>query len=201
MKGNIFIISAPSGAGKTTLCKEIVKILPNLCFSVSYTTRHPRDGEVDGRDYNFIDKNRFIRMVEKGEFAEWAEVHGNLYGTSLNTINGLIESGKDVILDIDVQGAAQIKRNIEGGVYIFVLPPSIEELRRRLDMRGQNPPEEIQIRLERAIDEIREYKNYDYVIVNDEFREALDALRSIIIAERRKVKRMDHAWIKRTYNL
>lgn len=200
-QGNIFIISAPSGAGKTTLCKEIVKVLPNLRFSVSYTTRQPRDGEVNGEDYYFIDEKRFREMIGNNEFAEWAEVHGNYYGTSKKVLNDIINSGLDVILDIDVQGAAQIKKNIGGGVYIFVLPPTIEELRRRLDIRGQNRPEEIQRRLERALDEIREYKNYDYVIVNDRFEEALNALKSIIIAEGKRVKRMDDSWVRRTFNI
>lgn len=198
-RGSIFIISAPSGAGKTTLCKEVVRLLPNLRFSVSYTTRQPRDGEINGEDYNFIDEKRFREMIEDGEFVEWAEVHGNYYGTSRKVLNDIIESGFDVILDIDVQGAAQIKKNLEGGVYIFVLPPTMEELRRRLDMRGQNSPEEIQRRLGRSLDEIREYKNYDYVIVNDIFEEALTALKSIIIAEGKKVKRIDHSWIERTF--
>lgn len=200
-RGSIFIISAPSGAGKTTLCKEVVKLLPNLRFSVSYTTRQPRDGEINGEDYNFIDEKRFRKMIEDGEFVEWAEVHGNYYGTSGKVLNDMIESGLDVILDIDVQGAAQIKKNLEGGVYIFVLPPTMEELRRRLDIRGQNSPDEIRRRLKRALDEIREYKNYDYVIVNDIFEEALTALRSIIIAEGKKVKRIDDSWVRRTFNL
>ncbi|MFN3479161.1 MAG: guanylate kinase [Thermodesulfovibrionales bacterium] len=200
-RGNIFIISAPSGAGKTTLCKEVVKLLPNLRFSVSYTTRQPRDGEINGEDYNFIDEKRFREMIADGAFAEWAEVHGNYYGTSKEALNAIIESGQDVILDIDVQGAAQIKKNIEGGVYIFVLPPSIEELRRRLDIRGQNPPEEIQKRLKRAVEEIKEYKNYDYVIVNDIFAEALTALKSIIIAEGKRVKKIDDSWVRETFNL
>lgn len=200
-RGNIFIISAPSGAGKTTLCKEIVKVLPNLRFSVSYTTRQPRDGEVNGEDYNFIDEKRFKEMIGNNEFAEWAEVHGNYYGTSKKVLDDIIDSGFDVILDIDIQGASQIKKNIEGGVYIFVLPPSMEELRKRLDIRGQNRPEEIQRRLRRAIDEIKEYKNYDYVIVNDIFEEALNVLKSIIIAEGKRVKRMDDSWIKRTFNI
>lgn len=199
--GSIFIISAPSGAGKTTLCKEVVKLLPNLRFSVSYTTRKPRDGEVNGEDYNFIDEKRFREMIKDGEFVEWAEVHGNYYGTSRKVLNDIIESGLDVILDIDVQGAAQIKKNLEGGVYIFVLPPTMEELRRRLDIRGQNSTEEIQRRLRRALDEIREYKNYDYVIVNDIFEEALTALKSIIIAEGKKVKRIDDSWVRRTFKL
>lgn len=201
VRGNIFVISAPSGAGKTTLCKEIIKTMPNLRFSVSYTTRRPRSGEINGRDYVFIDEERFRVMIEKGEFAEWANVHGNYYGTSRKDLDGIIESGQDAILDIDVQGADQIRRNIKGGVYIFVLPPSLDALRKRLEERGQNPPEEIERRVKRAIEEIREYRNYDYVIINDIFEDALIALKSIIIAEGKRVNRIDEAWVKRTFNL
>lgn len=201
VRGNIFVISAPSGAGKTTLCKEIIKTMPNLRFSVSYTTRRPRSGEINGRDYVFIDEERFRVMIERGEFAEWANVHGNYYGTSRKDLDGIIESGQDAILDIDVQGADQIRRNIKGGVYIFVLPPSLDALRKRLEERGQNPPEEIERRVKRAIEEIREYRNYDYVIINDIFEDALIALKSIIIAEGKRVNRIDEAWVKGTFNL
>lgn len=201
LKGNVFIISAPSGAGKTTLCKEIVRIMPNLRFSVSYTTRKPRSGEVDGRDYIFVDGDTFKGMIDRGEFVEWAEVHGNYYGTSRKDLNDIIKSGQHVILDIDVQGSQQIREQFDGGVYIFVLPPSLNALRKRLEERGQNPPEEIDRRVKRAIEEIREYKRYDYVIVNNIFEEALDALRSIIIAEDKRVNRIDDAWIERAFNI
>lgn len=201
LKGNVFIISAPSGAGKTTLCKEIVRIMPNLRFSVSYTTRKPRSGEVDGRDYIFVDEDTFRGMIDRGEFVEWAEVHGNYYGTSRKDLNDIIKSGQHVILDIDVQGSQQIREQFDGGVYIFVLPPSLDALRKRLEKRGQNPPEEIDRRVKRAIEEIREYKRYDYVIVNNIFEEALDALRSIIIAEDKRVKRIDNSSIERAFNI
>lgn len=201
LKGNVFIISAPSGAGKTTLCKEIVRIMPNLRFSVSYTTRKPRSGEIDGRDYIFVDGDTFRGMIDRGEFVEWAEVHGNYYGTSRKDLNDIIKSGQHVILDIDVQGSQQIREQFDGGVYIFVLPPSLDALRKRLEERGQNTHEEIDRRVKRAIEEIREYKRYDYVIVNNIFEEALDALRSIIIAEDKRVKRIDDAWIERAFNI
>lgn len=201
MKGNIFVISAPSGAGKTTLCKEILRVMPNLRFSVSFTTRKPRTGEIDGRDYVFVDPDRFRGMIEEGEFVEWAYVHGNYYGTSRKALSQIIESGQDVILDIDVQGAKQIKSNLNEGVYIFVLPPSLDALRERLYGRGQNPPEEIEKRMKRALEEIREYKDYDYVIVNNIFEEALDALRSIIIAEGKRISRIDHSWVRNTFNI
>lgn len=201
MKGKVFIISAPSGAGKTTLCSEILRMMPNIRFSVSYTTRKPRPGEVDGKDYLFVSEDTFKKMIEQGEFIEWAEVHGNLYGTSRKVINDIIESGKDVMLDIDVQGAQQMRNNFKGGIYIFVLPPSLDALRKRLKDRGQNSPEEIERRVKRAIEEIREYKRYDYVIVNDVFQDALDALRSIIIAEGKRVTMIDDDWVERTFNI
>lgn len=201
MKGKVFIISAPSGAGKTTLCSEILRMMPNIRFSVSYTTRKPRPGEVDGKDYLFVSEDIFKKMIEQGEFIEWAEVHGNLYGTSRKVISDIIESGKDVMLDIDVQGAQQMRNNFKGGIYIFVLPPSLDALRKRLKDRGQNSPEEIERRVKRAIEEIREYKRYDYVIVNDVFQDALDALRSIIIAEGKRMTMIDDDWIERTFNI
>lgn len=201
MKGKVFIISAPSGAGKTTLCSEILRMMPNIRFSVSYTTRKPRPGEVDGKDYLFVSEDIFKKMIEQGEFIEWAEVHGNLYGTSRKVINDIIESGKDVMLDIDVQGAQQMRNNFKGGIYIFVLPPSLDALRKRLRDRGQNSPEEIERRVKRAIEEIREYKRYDYVIVNDVFQDALDALRSIIIAEGKRMTMIDDDWVERTFNI
>lgn len=201
MKGNVFVISAPSGAGKTTLCKEIIRIMPNTKFSVSYTTRRPRPGEIDGKDYIFVNEDTFKGMIENDEFAEWAEVHGNYYGTSRKALNDIIESGQDVILDIDVQGARQIRERFGRGVYIFVLPPSFDGLRKRLEERGQNSLEEIDRRVKKAVEEIREYKKYDYVIVNDVFEDALYALKAIIVAEGKKVDRIDDAWIKRTFNI
>ena len=183
-EGVLFVISAPSGAGKTTLCKEIIDIFPDLRHSVSYTTRAPRNGELPGRDYFFVDKDEFLRMVEAGEFAEWAEVHGNLYGTSLATLNECRSAGIDVILDIDCQGAQQLKGRYDGGVYIFVLPPSIQELRRRLHSRSSDAPDVIERRIRNAAAEIREARWYDYIIVNDLFSEAVEEFKSVLIAER-----------------
>src|SRR6185369_15157282 len=139
-EGVLYVISAPSGAGKTTLCKEIIDIFPNLRHSVSYTTRTPRTGEVHGRDYFFVGQEEFSRMVAAGEFAEWAEVHGNSYGTSLQTLQEARAAGIDLILDIDCQGARTLKSRFDGGVYIFILPPSMEELRRRLTGRSSDTP-------------------------------------------------------------
>ncbi|ACH40212.1 guanylate kinase [Citrifermentans bemidjiense Bem] len=189
-EGVLYVISAPSGAGKTSLCKEIIDIFPNLRHSVSHTTRPPRTGEVHGRDYFFVGKEEFNRMVEAGEFAEWAEVHGNLYGTSLATLKESRTDGIDLILDIDCQGARQLKGRFEGGVYIFVLPPNIEELRRRLDHRSSDSPEVIERRINNAAGEIKEARWYDYIIVNDRFSEAVEQLKSVLIAERCRTTRL-----------
>ncbi len=132
IKGRLFIVSAPSGSGKTTLCKKLVSILPDLDFSISYTTRLPRPGEINEVDYFFVSREKFVSMIEKGEFIEWAEVYDELYGTSKEFLDRLVNAGKDVILDIDVQGAMQIKNKIKGGIFIFVLPPSLDILIERL---------------------------------------------------------------------
>jgi len=182
-EGVLFVISAPSGAGKTTLCKEIIDIFPDLRHSVSYTTRTPRPGEVHGRDYFFVGQDEFSRMVADGEFAEWAEVHGNLYGTSLSTLKQCRSQGIDLILDIDCQGAQQLKGRFDGGVYIFILPPSIAELRRRLDGRSSDTEEVIERRINNAAAEIKESRWYDYIIVNDKFSEAVEQLKSVLLAE------------------
>jgi len=183
-EGILYIISAPSGAGKTTLCKEVIDIFPNLRHSVSFTTRQPRLGEVDGRDYFFISQEEFQRMEAAGEFAESAQVHGNLYGTAIKTLDDFRVNGGDVLLDIDCQGARQLKKRYAGGVYIFILPPSYNELRRRLDSRNSDSAEVIQRRIEGAAGEIRESSWYDYIIVNEQFSRAVEELKSVMTAER-----------------
>jgi len=182
--GILYIISAPSGAGKTTLCRELLDFFPELRHSVSFTTRKVRPGEVEGRDYFFVDKEEFLRMVDAGEFAEWAEVHGNLYGTSLKTLDESRTSGVDLILDIDCQGAAKLKESKVQGVNIFILPPSFNELKRRLEGRNSDSAEVIEQRVINAASEILEAKWYDYIIVNDLFSKAVEELKSIIISER-----------------
>ena len=199
MKGNIFIVSAPSGAGKTTLCRRLVETTPNIVHSISYTTREPRPGEVDGGDYFFIDKKRFMEMVRDEEFIEWAEVHGNLYGTSKARILEKIDSNIDVILDIDVQGAAQIRQKNIGATFIFILPPSLNVLKERLKNRKTDTEEVIQKRLKNALDEIRAYKEYDYIIVNDKLDEALMYLRSIVLSKRVKKEKISEEWINKTF--
>jgi guanylate kinase len=181
--GIIFIISAPSGAGKTTLCKEVVDILPNLRHSVSHTTRLPRPGEVHGRDYFFISSTEFEKMKNAGEFAEFAEVHGNSYGTAIKTLEEYRADGIDVILDIDCQGARQLKVRYREGVFIFILPPSFHELRRRLDLRNSDSADVKERRINNAAEEIREAGWYDYIIVNDVYVKAVEQLKSVLTAE------------------
>ena len=198
-KGSIFIVSAPSGAGKTTLCKQIIKTIDNIKTSVSFTTRQPRASEVPDEDYCFVSEEEFRTMIDRGDFVEWALVHGNLYGTSRRQLEELISAGYDVLLDIDTQGARQIKKFFTNGVYIFILPPSMKELKRRLEGRMSNSAEDMNRRLQRAvdeIDEIKEYKMYDYVIVNDIIETSLKKLEAIIIAERLKSGRIDPHWIE-----
>jgi guanylate kinase len=189
-EGVLYVISAPSGAGKTTLCKEVIDIFPSLRHSVSFTTRSMRPGEVDGRDYIFVSQDEFQRMVAANEFAEWAEVHGNCYGTSLRTLDDARVAGIDLLLDIDCQGARQLKDRYDGGVYIFILPPNHRELRRRLESRNTDHSEVIERRLQGAAAEIRESRWYDYIIVNDQFSRAVEELKSVLLAEQCRTNRV-----------
>lgn len=192
--GNLMVLSAPSGAGKTTLCQKLLEQMPDVQMSVSFTTRPPRAGEVDGVHYSFIEKERFQTMIAEASFVEWAEVHGNYYGTSRKRIEEICAAGNDVILDIDVQGARQIRQAFPDSVHIFVFPPSQEALQQRLEGRMSDAPEVIARRLQKARDEIREYRLYNYVIINDLLDVALQELLSIVRAERARVDRFDHAW-------
>ena len=198
-KGSLFIVSAPSGAGKTTLCRKLVSSLPNLQFSVSYTTRQPRRGEVNDRDYTFINRQDFRLMADKGEFIEWAEVHGALYGTSRKRLEELLESGNDVILDIDTQGAMQIKERYKEGIYIFILPPSLETLKERLKNRMTDSKEEIGKRLGRAIAEIKTFDKYDYVIINDILEDALMEFEAVVISQRVSIIKINPLWIEESF--
>lgn len=197
--GNLIVLSAPSGAGKTTLCQKLLAEMPDMQMSVSYTTRQPRAGEVDGVHYSFIEKERFQTMIADAAFVEWAEVHGNYYGTSRRRIEEICAAGKDVVLDIDVQGARQIRQVFPDSVHIFILPPSQEALRQRLEGRMSDAPEVIARRLQKARDEIREYRLYDYVIINDSLDAALQELLSVVRAERARVDRFDHAWVAASF--
>jgi len=181
--GALFVISAPSGAGKTSLCKEIVDIIPGLRHSVSYTTRPIRKGEVDGVDYHFVDAETFSGMIAADAFAEWAEVHGNRYGTALETLETARQTGCDLLLDIDCQGAVLLKSKQVQGVNIFILPPSMTELDRRLRERQTDSDAVIEKRLVNARGEIAQAGWYDYWVFNDDFNLALEQLKSIITAE------------------
>ncbi len=198
-RGDLFVVSAPSGAGKTTLCRKLISILPDITHSVSYTTRAPRPGEVSDRDYSFISETDFRRMADEGQFAEWAEVHGNLYGTSKSRLDDMLEKGMDIILDVDVQGARQLRESLQDGVYVFVLPPSMEALAERLRSRMSDSPGEIKRRLEKAGNEIQDYVHYNYVIVNNIFEEALKELEAVVIARRLDSGRVDPGWVKRNF--
>lgn len=189
-EGLLFVISAPSGAGKTSLCKEVIDNLRGLRHSVSYTTRAPRGQEQDGVDYHFVTPQRFEAMVTAGEFAEWAQVHGNRYGTAIATLEEARSAGVDLLLDIDCQGAAQLKRNYEHGVFIFILPPSYQELQRRLEGRQTDTPEVIARRMANAQGEIEAARWYDYLVVNDDFAEARSNLLAILAAERCRTARV-----------
>jgi len=196
-KGSLFVISAPSGAGKTTLCRELCKRMPRLKHSVSYTTRPKRKGERYKVHYFFVERAKFRKMIEKGEFAEWAVVYGNFYGTAVNNIEALKDSGYDIILDIDIHGAMQMKQKYKDAVYIFILPPSVRILQRRLRERMSDSDDTIKERLAEARDEMRNYMNYDYVIVNDDIKSALLEIESIVRAERAKTERIDCTLIKK----
>jgi guanylate kinase len=195
-KGLLFVVSAPSGAGKTSLCRAITGSLEDLTHSISYATRKPRPGEIDGRDYYFVSPERFRDMIQAGDFAEWAEVHSNLYGTSRRVLDDLISKGLDVILDIDTQGAKQIKTKYDTAVFVFILPPSLDILEERLRNRKSDHEDEIRKRMQRSREEIRDYAMYDYIIVNRDFDRALTELRSIVISERCRTRLMDTTWIE-----
>jgi guanylate kinase len=184
MTGSLFIVCAASGTGKTSLVKELLKADPGIQLSVSYTTRQPRPGEVDGREYHFVSTQEFKHMLERGEFLESAQVHGNYYGTSQRWIAAQRATGSDILLEIDWQGAAQVRKLIPDSVGVFILPPSIEALTARLNNRAQDRPEVIAKRLAAARAEISHFTEFDYVIINDKFDAAVRDLTSIVLARR-----------------
>jgi len=189
-EGLYIVVSAPSGTGKTSILREILKICPNMLFSVSYTTRPPRQGEEDGKDYYFVSEEAFRDKISRGEFAEWEENYGCLYGTSANTMKTFLEKGFDLILDLESRGAKALKKNYPGGVFVFILPPSISELEKRLNRRGFESEQTVNKRMDKALDEIREIIWYDYVIINDKIQCAVDVLRSIYVAEKSRRERL-----------
>jgi guanylate kinase len=190
------VVSAPSGAGKTSLCEWAVGAVPNLVHSVSHTTRAPRPDEMDGRHYHFVDEATFRAMAGRGEFAEWAEVHGHLYGTAQAVLEAYFAAGQDAILDIDTRGAGILRQSHPAGVFVFIVPPSWEVLERRLRRRHSDTEADIRRRLARAREEVRHYAEYQYVIVNDDFARAAEELRAIILAERRRTTRVDMAFLE-----
>ncbi|GLH69740.1 guanylate kinase [Geothrix rubra] len=188
--GNVFVVSAPSGAGKSTLVQRLVASVADLRFSISFTTRKPRPGEVDGRDYFFVDEARFDAMVREGGFVEWVEVYGHRYGTGRAWLEGQLASGVDILLDIETTGALNLRRAIPDAQMIFILPPSAAALEQRLRGRGKDSDEQVAIRLKHARHELELYHAYDYLVVNDDLETAYRAFESIIHATRARKERM-----------
>ena len=187
--GTLFTISAPSGAGKTSLVKELLQVISGLQLSISHTTRSIRPGEVDGEDYFFIETDRFKAMIENGDFLEYAEVFGNYYGTSQLAIAQQLRAGKDALLEIDWQGAEQVRKKIQNSVSIFILPPSLGALEERLLSRDQDSEAIISKRMAEAVDEIKHFSDYDFLIINDDFQTALAELITVIRCDRLKLER------------
>lgn len=192
MQGNLIIISSPSGGGKGTLIREILQTVPGIGYSVSFTTREMREGEEDGRDYFFVSHEKFAELISAHEFLEYAEVHDNLYGTSIKQVKSEIGLGNDIILEIDVQGAKSVLEQMPAAVSIFILPPSYGILARRLTERATEKPDELDLRLRNSRGEVSQYENFEYVVVNGELEKAVSDLRHIILAERQKrTRQMD----------
>ena len=190
-RGTLFVVSSPSGGGKGTIIRHVLDCVDNLSYSVSFTTRAPRPGEVNGREYFFVSLKTFEEMAAAGEFLESACVHGNFYGTSKQQIIEQTGAGADIILEVDVQGAASVRKLLMDSVSIFILPPSYEVLRQRLIARGTDSPEELQVRLRNAPEELKHYSAFDYVIINNEIERAAGQLASIIYAERARCMRQE----------
>lgn len=189
-RGTLFVVSAPSGAGKTTLCREARLRLPDLAYSVSYTTRAPRPGEIEGSDFHFVSERAFRDLRDRGEFAEWASVHGHLYGTRASVLEAALEDGRDILLDIDTQGADQLRRRYPHAVLVFIVAPSMAELEQRLRERRSDAAGDIDRRLARAREEIAMWRRYDYLIVNRDLKDAVEHLTAIIMAERLRTRRL-----------
>ena len=188
-KGDIFVISAPSGTGKTTLVRLLLSRFPTLSFSISYTTRLPRPGEVNGQHYFFVSEKEFKKSIAQGEMLEWAKVYGHYYGTPLTFVQEKIAAGKDIVLDIDIQGAQAVKKKMPEAILIFLIPPSWNELQRRITSRSSDSPEEIKKRLEAAKKEILAAREFDYIVINDVLEDALKELVSIIQATKARANK------------
>jgi guanylate kinase len=187
-RGQLFVVSAPSGTGKTTVVERLVQVMPELALSRSYTSRPARGGEIDGVDYNFITRARFEEMIAAEDFLEWADVFGNLYGTCASDVEREISRGRDIVLVIDVQGARQVRQRYKDTVGVFVLPPSFDILEQRLRGRSKDPEDAMQRRLRTARGEVSAFREYDYVIVNDELERCVERLRAIVLAERVRLR-------------
>ncbi len=188
-RGILFVVSSPSGGGKGTLIRRVLALVPDISYSVSYTTRAPRNGEVAGREYFFVDRKTFAEMVDAAEFLEWACVHSNLYGTANRQVVQETSAGSDIILEVDVQGAASVRKLAVDSVSIFILPPSYEVLQQRLVARGTDTSEELELRLRNAPEEISQYATFDYVIINDNVESAATQIAAIVYAERARCNR------------
>lgn len=188
-KGLLIVISGPSGAGKGTICKALIED-EAFWISVSATTRNPRAGEIEGENYHFLSRENFLSRIEQGDFLEYAEVYGNLYGTPKSNVIEMLESGKNVVLEIDIQGALRVKENYPEGIFIFILPPSMEELKKRIIGRGSETPESLMTRFKSAYKEINYVSKYSYAVVNDTVEEAVKKIRSIVVAEKCRVDRI-----------
>jgi len=188
--GLLFIVSGPSGTGKSTLCKDLLKLIPDIQFSVSYTTRLPRKDERPDEAYHFVSRETFTAMIDKGEFAEWAEIYGHLYGTPRSVIEQTLQKGNDLLFDIDGQGSQQLKKNYPRAITIFVIPPSLEALEKRLQKRETDSSAVIGERVAKACAEIAQARDYAYIIINDIYAQALQALHSIVLAEKHRGERM-----------
>jgi guanylate kinase len=189
-KGLFIVVSAPSGTGKSSICQRFMQACPEIKFSVSYTSRPPRPNEVNGKDYYFISREEFQARIDQGGFVEWVENYGNLYGSSRKTMDGFLQNGQDLLLDIEPRGARKVKQTFKGGVYVFVLPPSRLELLNRLEGRGCETDEVIQSRFEQAESELKEVSWYDYVIFNKDLETAVNQLISIYVAQKCKRSRL-----------
>lgn len=190
--GTLIVLSGPSGAGKGTICNELLKQVDTLSLSISMTTRSPRESEVDGKDYYFVTKEQFEEYIAKGNFLEYAKVHGdNYYGTPKNKVEEILSSGRDIILEIDIQGALEVKEKMKEGIFIFIMPPSMRELKDRLVKRNTESKDKIIERFKNAYKEINEVTKYNYIVINDEVQNAVDKVKAIILAEKCRVDRIE----------
>ena len=200
MAGQLFVFSAPSGAGKSTIINALKKEIDDLGYSISHTTRKPRGAEEDGIDYHFENKQKFNKMIKEGAFVEWARIYNDYYGTSFSSLKSQTSLGLDILMDLDSQGAINIKKHFKNSVLIYLLPPSLAVLKKRLKERGTDDQSIIKMRMEKASDEIKNCKRYDYVIINDDLKRATERAKAIVMAERCRINRQA-AKIRRDFNV